>query len=188
MEILVKGSFKPNPNATDSGYSEKKARFATACRELGTALARKNHTILVGIPKWGDLQDGSVVASYVIDGANKAPLAKDGKPHEVIFYAPLEREPDDLTDIPDTLSEFKKMTNIHLVEDTLGKGAWASAMIKDVYICDAIILIGGGEGTAGLGYAARSMDKVVVALPAFGGAAADIHEGVLCPEYEEYQQ
>lgn len=191
MKILIKGTIECPPNTTASdeqkhSYEQKQQQFIAACKALGAALAGRGHTIMLGVPQWEKLREGRTVTTYVIEGANLIPQ-KDNKRHNIIFYGPMEPEPRDTTDkVLDTLQEIKNLPNIALIDKFLGKGDWSAAMIPDVSAADALIMIGGGEGTASIGYAAYSMMKPVVAITAFNGAAESMCKEQLFTEYERF--
>lgn len=188
MKILVKGAFEPlqEDNNNKVQYQANFKQFIGLCKALGIALATRGHTIMVGVPEWNNLREGRVVANYVLEGASTIPRDGDEKT-KVIFYAPKENEPPDTTpNVKDTLAEFLKLPNLAIEDRFLGKGSWSAAMIPDVQEADAVILIGGGEGTATIGYAAYSIEKPVIAITSFGGAAQSISEDVLFDEYTRY--
>ena len=187
MKFLVKGSIPERAEGqSETDYERLRKEYEGVCKALGAAIARKKHTIMVGVPDWSQLRLGRTVANYIIKGASEVP---DMGEHKIIFYAPQEPEPPDTTaDVADTLRELDHLPNIDIDERFLGRGPWSAAMIPDVNEADVVILIGGGEGTATIGYAAYSLNRPVVAITYFGGAARDISENLLFGDYIRYQE
>ncbi|MBN2305025.1 MAG: hypothetical protein JXQ72_11135 [Anaerolineae bacterium] len=187
MKLLLKGAIKPEARFTKSererygSYDNYKARFIAACEALGAAMAREHHTIMVGVPDWQDLKQGTTVASYAILGASKATemADPDDTTHVIVFYIPQDDEPADNTLEADSIRELDNLPHIDIEPRYLGRGRWRSAMIPDVAEADAVILLAGGELTASIGYAAYSLDKPVVAVTWLDGAAADISDHLL---------
>ncbi len=71
-------------------------------------------------------------------------------------------------------SGFKKVkTKGEIIDVSVSSGArtWASAHVLAAIHADAVILIGGTEGTYEAGRAAIELHKIVIPIPCFGGAA-----------------
>lgn len=216
MKILIVGSmYPPEPlpaAATDeqkayyadkeAEYRLRKPQFVAACHALGAALARDDDLIRVGVTSWQMLQDGNTVASYVPLGADTVEVTDD-KRHTIIFDAPQESEPPDQTaERPDSLQDFKNLRNINLQERFVRKSRYISTdratgksvekvadrvkLIPNVTEVDAVVLIGGTFGTSGIGYAAYSMNKPVIAITAFGGTAKDMADDILFDDYNRF--
>lgn len=180
----------------------KKPQFIAACHALGAALARDDDLIRVGVTSWQMLQDGNTVASYVPLGADTVAVT-DGKRHPILFDAPQEPEPSDATaDSKDSLQDFKNLRNIDLQEKFVRKSRYITTdkstgksvekvadrvkMIPNVTEVDAVVLVGGTYGTSGIGYAAYSMNKPVIALTAFGGTGKDMADDILFDDYNRF--
>jgi hypothetical protein len=209
MKVLVVGSLRdPEGNEKDPPkefVKENTASFRSACEALGGALARRKHTIMVGVPDWEMLKNRETVTTFIIEGASKwaddkkkrnAKKGRDKKKEgdkkgilcKVIFYGPRDREPKDITPKLDTLQELKKLPNIQIEELLEGGGASKARQIPYVADVDAVILISGREGTASIGYAAYSMRKPVIAITSFGGAAESIAHEVLIDYFTLYTE
>lgn len=191
VKVLIKGSiptleeFKAlYPGKNDQDFTNYKNSFIAASEALGVALARAGHTMMVGVPEWKPLKTGLTVAPYVVQGASQV---KSEKGHKVIFYAPQDPDEPDTTPEVDTLRELNNLPNVSLEERFLGKGPWSAAMIPDVQEADTVILLGGGEGTASIGYAAYSLNKPIVAITWFNGAAQAISDNLLFNDYVRNQ-
>jgi hypothetical protein len=194
MKILVIGSFrsphpseKPTDKPDEKFIADHKLRFEAACRALGEALVRRDHLVMVGVPDWSMLQSRNTVANFIVEGANKAPL-KDKKKNSLVFYGPQEPEPEDKTrdKTPDSLMEFKKLEHLDIKDKYVGSGVSKARMIPNVADVDAVMLISGREGTESIGYAAYSMEKPVIAITAFRGAAESISKEVLLQDYSRF--
>ncbi len=211
MKVLIVGSFYP-PDDVPQGataqeqeefekkrqeFDVKKPQFIAACYALGAAFARKNYPIMVGVTSWQMLQEGNTVASYIPLGADTVEVT-NGRRHSVMFDAPQESEPPDQTSAIDTLQDFRKLGNIDLEEKfvrksryrttdrTTGKVTDRVKMIPNINEVDAVVLIGGTYGTSGIGYAAYSMNKPVIAITAFGGVAKDMADDILFDDYNRF--
>jgi|GEM_PF-7037751 hypothetical protein len=192
MKILVVGSLhekdsKGDPIPYDTPYANVKAQFDAACTALGSALAGRGHTVVVGVPYWPMLKAGETAANYVIPGASAEPV-RNNQPHTVVFYGPEEPEPFDDTPevVSDSREDFKKLPNIRLIDKFSGRGPSKAKTIPNVADVDAVILLGGTEGTATIGYAAYSMKKPVIAVTGLKGAALEIYDDVLASDYRRY--
>jgi hypothetical protein len=190
MDILVVGSLRcadkyenENEKKLDKKFvDENMDNFKEACRQLGAAFARKHHTIMVGVPDWSSLKDLDTVTTFMIEGVNQVPIAKNTK-HKVIFYGPEESEPKDTTVEMDSLKEIRALKNIDLEIKYMGGGPSKARTIPNISDVGAVMLIAGKEGTESIGYAAYSMGKPVIVLPSFGGAAESVAKEVLYDEY-----
>jgi hypothetical protein len=187
MKILVVGSLhnpeKPGGEPTEEFVTNNTKVFQLACNALGAALARKKHTIMVGVPEWTMLKSCETVATFIVEGASKVNAAKS-HPHKVIFYGPQDPEPrDDTPKDVDSLLELKKLPHIKIEEKFEGRGSSKARTIPNIADVDAVMLISGQEGTESIGYAAYSMDKPVIAITSLAGAAASIAEEVLKNDY-----
>lgn len=174
MKIQVVGSCREAEGKPD------KQRFISAGKALGAALARRGHMIVVGIPRWEYLQEHWSLAEYVILGANEVPPS-DVEKHSIIFYAPSSPEPPDTTPEPDTVQEFSQLPNIQLELKPVGAGLneYGAKLIPNLNEVDAVIMVGGTEGTASIGFAARAMKKPLVTVNSLGGTALALYEDFL---------
>lgn len=190
MKVLIVGSMrlpdKPGPE-DEKEVSANKLPFKSACIAIGAALARRNHTIMVGVPAWEMLHKGETVAKYVPLGAEKAGKVNGQKPH-VIFYGPQVPEPpDDTKSDLDTLQNFKnELHNIELEDKIIGHGQGTTKWYPDIAEVDAVVLIGGREGTSGIGYAAYSIRKPCIAITSLGGAAEELSTEILQDDYMRF--
>jgi hypothetical protein len=125
------------------------------------------------------------VAAFVLEGASRQP-AKDGAPHAAVLYAPRstasEENPSQLID---ALQKIKTLPNLRLEDRMLGKSGYAGIMISHIAEADLVVLLGGGEGTAGMAYAAISVKKPCIGITSLGGAARDVSEDILEPALEK---
>ena len=149
MKIMVAGS-------TDFAEGEQvHGEFVSACKDLGASLAEAGHTIVVG-------SDGEKTADrQVVFGANSS-----GKRAKVVIInsqrkaAPFDQDREQLSSLD--LSYVRS------------RGPRTVGRIRQILEADGVITIGGGRGTAQLGYTAPALERPVLAIPAFGGASEDI--------------
>ncbi len=146
MKIMVAGS-------TDFAEGEQvHGEFVSACKDLGASLAKAGHTIVVG-------SDGEKTADrQVVFGANSS-----GKRAKVVIInsqrkaAPFDQDREQLSSLD--LSYVRS------------RGPRTVGRIRQILEADGVITIGGGRGTAQLGYTAPALERPVLAIPAFGGAS-----------------
>ena len=155
MKIIIVGSITTNSSQAD---------FKAACRDIGAALAKAGHTIIIG-------SDGPKTADrYVAEGANSA-----GGKHDVIVYRPPEpksRHDPGKSDVP-FANEIASFPNLNF-QYKIRPGPWAVAHTAGIREADAAIIIGGRRSTELVGHIAPILEKPVLALPMFGGAAENI--------------
>jgi hypothetical protein len=144
---------------------------------------------MVGIPEWEMLPKLHTVVTHVILGASSEPPGERADRHRIIFYAPRDREPTDSTkDVVDTRQELQALPNVQVDSKAVPTGMYKAKLIPNVAEVDAVLLIRGSDGTASIGYAAYSMEKPVVAITAFGGAAQSLSDDVLTQIYDRYKE
>ncbi len=149
MKIMVAGS-------TDFAEGEQvHDEFVSACKDLGASLAKAGHTIVV-------VSDAENTADrHVVFGANSS-----GERAKVVIInpergaAPFDRDREQLTNLD--------------ISYRVSRGPGAVGRIRQILEADGVITIGGGRGTAQLGYTAPALERPVLAIPAFGGASRDL--------------
>lgn len=185
-------------------WNQQFPSFAAACRALGAAFAASDWAIMVGLPDWRKLHDQETVANYVIAGASSVPLAEGGRAHDVKFYGPreceLKQEPGTSNakeskavahakaEVPITVDDARKLPNLHFEQGAIALGNNIARLIPNVSNVGAVVVIGGGDGSATIGYAAYSMKKPVIAVTGFDGTAEQLERDVLRAEYEHYRE
>ena len=188
MKVLVVGSLSPpkeGDGKPDADFvANNKLRFEAACKALGGAFVRGDHTIMVGVPWWSMLQTLESVATFIIEGASKA--ASEEQKAKIIFYGPQEPEPSATTPEIDSLQELKGLPNIEWEERFMGRGKSKYRTIPNVAEVDAVLLVSGREGTESIGYAAYSMGKPVIAVTSLSGGAASMADEVLLDDYNRF--
>ncbi len=194
MKVLIVGSLR-NPDAGNSQNKPTKQfvkdnteKFQAACNSLGKALAERDHSVWVGVPDWPSLKRLETVASFVVKGISRAPVATGSPEHSITFYGPREPEPGDSTLTIDSLEEFRALPNIKIKRKFVGRKASKARTIPNVAEVDCVILVSGQEGTESIGYAAYSMEKPTFAITYFDGAARSIAEDVLTVRYDQYSE
>jgi hypothetical protein len=158
MKIFVAGSTRTVP-------TELHGPFKKACREIGEAFAKNGYDILIG----SDTKQSA--DRYVVEGANSV----RGK-HQIVVYRPSEAQ-GPYNDPDDTLAPFSNevLSNIEIrYHYTHATGPWTVAHAAGIRGADAVLLIGGENTTAFMGHIAPVLEKPVLALPLFHGAAKNI--------------
>lgn len=158
MKILIVGSSEIDGNET------VQTGFDSACRQLGSALARARHTVIVA----SDQQE--TADRHVVLGANDV----EGR-HDVLVMRPTRG------DTPFN-NERASLSNIHFTFKRV-QASWAVGRIYQIREADAVIMIGGARGTAQVGYTAPALEKPVLAIGSFGGAAKQAWEEYLEADY-----
>jgi hypothetical protein len=157
MKVLIVGS------TLDPQVAAKREDFMTACRELGAALARAGIDIVVGS------DSDNAADRYVMEGM----ATVEGR-HRVWILRPESRETpsaDWLAAIGGRIEIFQRRV----------RGTWSAGRVPQILAADAVLLIGGAGGTLASGYVAPALERPVLAVASFGGAAAK-----LWPDLEPY--
>jgi hypothetical protein len=196
MKVLIGGSNRLPINPTDKDKEDvesKKKPFRAACKAIGAALARKHHTIMVGVPNWTSLHQCRTVSNWVILGASDDKV-KDKEKHDIVFYGPEESEssfatnqPNDTTEPIHTLQELQKLPNINLDVRGIDPGGQDQTMwYPDCAEVDAVVLIGGRDNTTTIGCVSKSLKKPCIAITSFGGAAEKLDHDILAHVYAPF--
>lgn len=149
MNIMVAGS-------TDfAGGEQVHEEFVSACKDLGAWLAKAGHTIVVvsDVEKTAD--------RHVVFGANSS-----GQRAKVVIINPQRGA-------APFAADREQLSNLDF-SYRRSRGPWAVGRIRQLLEADGVITIGGGRGTAQLGYTAPALERPVLAIPAFGGASRDL--------------
>jgi hypothetical protein len=157
MKVLIVGS------THDKVVESKREAFIQACRELGTALARAGVEAVVG-------SDSTNTADrYVLEGFAKV----DGR-HRAWILRPESGE------TPFAEQTALPVNRVEFIYKRL-RGPWSAGRVPQIQAADAVLLIGGGPDTLTSGYVAAALERPVLAIASFGGAAAE-----LWPHLEPY--
>ncbi len=161
MKILIIGSlyFCVDVNLKD--------RVIAACRELGTEIARKGHTIIVGS------DNAKTVDLYVVQGANLVP-----KKQKLIVHLPERDDAGENRRIAPFSHQRAEFPNITEISYRASKGPWSVGRTYAIREADVVIVIGGARGAAQVGYSASALNKPVLAIPYFGGSAVEIWDTI----------
>jgi hypothetical protein len=128
-----------------------KEAFIKVCRDLGQKLSEDKHSLMIGSYR----QD--TVGPHVAEGASTTTK----KTLIIESYRPEgEKAPN--------------INNIKFISRINEEGPWSIALLPALDVADAVILIGGGDNTRSIGFAARALRKTLLAIPLFEGAARDI--------------
>lgn len=151
MKILISGSTRFEKKKSKNGYEEV---FHKACKDIGNALAKSGHTIIVGSDKkyTADL--------YVVEGYCET---KTKNKLNILVYRPESDE----TPYAEIRDKYK---NVHF-EYLRSEGSWAVSRVRQILVSDCVILIGGGKGTLQAGHIAPVLERPVLSISSFGGSA-----------------
>lgn len=160
MKFLIKGTL------LNSVSEKEKNSFKEYCRQLGAALAKGGHTIILacyeGIKPDVSIDDYITVGPSIISGADE--VAGEGK-HQVKLFGV--QGDNDFIKFEEDRNNWKNIeTSMHPVEEV-----WKMAMLPAIAEADGVILIGGYSNTTAIGKTAKLIDKPVLAIPVFNGAA-----------------
>jgi hypothetical protein len=150
MKVLVVGS------THFEGADKVHDAFRSACRDLGKALADEGCELIVGS------DSPNTADRHVVEGF----LAPPGK-RRVWVFRPQRDE------TPFVRERDANDGRIEFVYQIL-KGPWAAGRVPQIRAADAVILIGGAHGAAQVGHVARILERPVICVPVFGGAAAEM--------------
>lgn len=150
MKVLIVGS------THFAGSNETKLLFQDACREIGKALAESDCDVIVGSDR------PSTADRYVVEGV----ISARGKRKIYVFRPETE-------ETPFVAEREAHAPRIEFIYHIL-KGEWAAGRVPQLRAADAVVLIGGGRGTEQVGYVAPILERPVLAIPSFGGGAADV--------------
>jgi len=177
-----------------ANYDLNKGYFGPLCEAVGKALALRHHTIVLSVPYWDMMSRCNTVANYVAFGASKVER-ENKKPNKLILHIPQEVPPKDtcVNDTqnagtkPKSLQGFRNLPHIALEEKFIpGKGEFKSKTIPNITEVDAVILIGGFDGTMNVGYAAYSLNKPCITVASVGGAAKHLFDDLYSFDYQRF--
>jgi hypothetical protein len=158
VKVLIVGSL-------DHLKSEDRQSFIAACKDIGAALARAKFEFVVGSS--GD----NTADKWIIEGA--ASVEGD---HKVCVFRPEHGSTPSMPFTGDTKGRFH-------ANYTRTSGLWEDGRVLQIQAADCVLIIGGAEGTSQTGYSAAALEKPVVAVASFGGAAANMWNN-LAPFYK----
>jgi hypothetical protein len=181
FKFQLVGSCRLQSGLSQDDYADRRDQFIAAGKALGAALAEKGHEIFLGVSTWDLLKDDESLALAALRGASQ--VGAD-KLHVVWFYAPWNDIPSGDPDLSCLIDEIQHLPNIELLMKPVGKGthSFGSRLIPNLNLVDAVILVGGSEGTASIGFAASAMGKPLITVNSLGGSAADLYEDFLSGE------
>jgi hypothetical protein len=208
MKILIAGSLRHPEHNEQNTYpkiiinTDTETRFGAACQSLGKALTLRGHTIMTGVSSWEMLEEHNTVANFLVEGANGVDTNKN-PPQTLIFHIPPDlpqphkpiKHPYPIPTNPlsdKVLTSQKQLQedfpHLRIDEKLIGSGDSKARVIPNIVQADAVMLISGRESTLNIGYAAYSMDKPVIAIRSFDGAAETIYENELSKDYKRFSK
>lgn len=154
MRVMLYGSDRFD------GDDKVKSAWAQACRDIGAALCGDGHTLVL-------TSDRPTTADFfAVEGANA--LCKSRAKVEYCLRA------DEAVPFSGRRDDFKNV-EFSVYRTT---GEWPLDMVQQAMRSDILVLIGGSYGTAAAGLAAPILQRPVLAVPFFGGAAAYVWTGI----------
>lgn len=157
MKVLIIGSSR-------GLVGDREAEFREACRQIGAALAESGMGVVIAS------ESLRVADRWVVEGVKEVA----DRP-TVILIRPNDYE----TPFLDGLAASK----IKLISRRV-RGSWLGGRVPLILEADAVLLIGGGKFTLNTGYMAAALEKPVLAVGSFGGAAKTL-SNELQPYYLE---
>jgi hypothetical protein len=149
MRVLVVGS---------NHHLEDKSRiplFEEACTDIGQALAKSGFHLVVGSTA------KHTADFWVLKGASNV----EGK-HKVTVLRPegasVAPNPNDIGGSGRFEVSYRQL-----------HGPWAAGRVSQILAADCVLMVGGTRGTAQVGHSALALEKAVLAIPCFGGAAEE---------------
>jgi hypothetical protein len=157
MKVLVLGSTKLLTSETEL------QAFKGACRDIGSALAAGEHTVILGS------DNGQTADLYVVQGLASVP----GTHNVIVHYsnqqevAPADANQNDVPFLQGSTSLFPQL-NMRHIKDI---GPWAVAHSASIRDADVVVMIGGGRRCDLVGHLASVLETPVLAVPIFRGSA-----------------
>jgi hypothetical protein len=150
MRVLISGAIAHEANGSIN------QNFIGACRDLGAALAGAGVEIVIGSDK------PHTADRYVVDGA----ATVEGR-HRVWILRP---DSDDRPFADQSAAVAKRIEFIH----KRLRGPVSAGRVPQIQAADAVLIIGGFRGALASGYVAPALERPVLAVASFGGAAAEL--------------
>lgn len=155
MKVLVVGSCR-------TLGEQEKDDFRKACEELGVALVRKGHTLIMCSLSERTADRHVLVGANTVEGS-----------HKVLLFRP---DPDIASVDPETIQDpgsSLTLQNLN-IETEEPNGGWRVVHLQAIRNADLVIAISGdSRGTGTLIYSAEALEKAVIVVPGFGGVAAE---------------
>jgi len=152
VKILIVGSMSHLASGAE------RHSFKIACKEIGKALAEAEHTIIVG----SNLEN--TAERHVVNGANTVT-----GPHRVVQITPYEAELFPRDNFKNIIFEFFPPS----------KDSWVIGRVDQILAADGVIVIGGGRKTLQAGLTAPILERPILPIPLFGGAAKELWDQIV---------
>lgn len=162
MRIAVLGSWKLDRTGQ---LQRTLGEFAAACEEIGRELARQGQVVIVGSesPNTADL--------YVVNGMlSVISISPESSSRIEIIKSSNDKQP--------FYSAAQKYPR-HISYPPISGERWADAHLMQIKDVDAVLTIGGLDGTYRAGLAAIVAKKVLVPIGTFGGASKRLGAALL---------
>jgi hypothetical protein len=151
MKVLVAGSYRHLEESRINIFKE-------ACKGIGAALAKRDHDLI--------LQSSAEYGAdpYVLEGAMIT-----GKKLNVVVVFPIDTE-------HERRANFDDKGNPEFLTYVVVLGKWTSARLNAVERADAVLLVGGSDGTEKTAIVSAGAKRPLLPIPCFGGAAKRLYE------------
>lgn len=163
MKVAVFGSWSDPKTHQDWNFVGSRDVFNSACKDIGRALVDKGHTLIV------ESENQTVADPYVVGGyVERAVPGTSSKLKIELAWPrghqrPFENFAQARTDL---------FTYHQLPAPEAERQRWSNSHLVSLKHADAILTIGGEQGTYLAGSAAIVADKPLVPIASFGGASA----------------
>lgn len=165
MRVAVLGSWRQKDQTRWhlSGHPEA---FRTACRQVGSELIKRGHSLILGSDSErtadGNAGRGAFEALKIAEPTVRSPRIMLIRPESPDHAPPFLEE---------------RISNPRVfVEHPVDSASWAVVKLVQTQLADALILIGGAEKTEQAGLTAAVSRKPLACIGSFGGAAAALNK------------
>lgn len=163
MKVAVFGSWSDPIAHEDWNFAESRDVFNSACEAIGRALADKGHTLIV------ESEDQDVADPHVVKGYVERALPGTHAELKIELAWPRGRTRPFEANAKNRPELFKYH---QLPAPTWERQRWSNSHLVSLKLADAILTIGGKQGTYLAGSAAIVANKPLVPIASFGGASA----------------
>lgn len=162
MKVAVFGSWSNREADQNWYFGDTREEFNDACKEIGRALAENGHTLIV------ESENEGVADPYVVEGYYKHSMSgpQDQMKIELAWPRGTERPFNEMTKArPDLFVHH----GLPAPEDE--RHRWRNSHLVSLKHAEAVLTIGGKQGTYLAGSAAIVAGKPLVPIASFGGAS-----------------
>jgi hypothetical protein len=180
MRVAVLGSWRQKDKKS-WGLLETPEAFRAACRQVGSELIERGHSLIVGSDS-EHTADGNAVRG-AIEAVRAAKTTVESP--RIMLIRP------ESSDQARPFLALRQSNPGVFIEHHVDSASWAVIKLVQMQLADALILIGGAEKTEQAGLTAAVSRRPLACVGSFGGAAAALNKRfVVSPTtwgYEPYQ-